>query len=231
MRIDHFDTWGTYRQNPQTEGLNNSRRASSSTLESSVLSSSEQPQISIILTEQSALKIEYSAPFMDNPAPSEAQGRLWGLWEYEVLELFIAGADNEYLELEFGPHSHHLALYFKGERQLVEDHVNLEELSFWRDSLQSQSMIDHLQAKVKPAQWGGSCLIKPENLPPSFKGNPETLDHSILTNQSQLNIAINAFWCFNDQHHSRQFYCAFPLPGLKPNFHQPAHFPRYILHS
>ena len=230
MRIDHFDIWGKYRQDSQRNGLNNSIQASSNTLGSSVLSSYKQPYISITLTEQSALKIEYSAPFMDNPAPSEAQGRLWGLWEYEVLELFIAGANNEYLELEFGPHSHHLALYFKGERQLVEGHVKLEELSFWKDSLQSQSMIDHLQAKVKPAQWGGSCLIKQEHLPPSFLGNPESVDHSILTNQSQLNIAINAFWCFDDHHDSRQFYCAFPLPGSKPNFHQPAYFPRCTLH-
>ena len=33
-----------------------------------------------------------------------------GLWDYEVVELFLLNSDTEeYLELEFGPHGHYLA--------------------------------------------------------------------------------------------------------------------------
>ena len=231
MRIDYFETWGKCKQTQKEKSQGYSIFKSLEAGKPSALNPDLQPQISITLTEQSALKIDYSAPFMNNPAPSEPQGRLWGLWDYEVLELFIAGANNEYLELEFGPYAHHLALYFKGERQLVEDHVKLEELSFWKKDRSPLAVTDRLQSKAKPTQWGGSCLIMQEQLPPSFKSSPESINQSILTNTLQLDLAINAFWCFNDQYDKRQFCCAFPLPGSKPNFHQPTYFPRYALHS
>ena len=64
----------------------------------------------------------------DDTAPSEPPGRLWGLWQHEVVEVFIAGAaDDRYIELEMGPHAHYLALRFAGERNLVDDDVSLEE--------------------------------------------------------------------------------------------------------
>lgn len=63
------------------------------------------------------LSIE-SADYGD-PAPASAPGSLPGLWEYEVVELFLLGEDERYLELEFGPHGHFLALSFQGQRRRV----------------------------------------------------------------------------------------------------------------
>jgi hypothetical protein len=63
------------------------------------------------------VKLHIDAPFHGDPAPDAEPGSLDGLWEYEVVELFIAGADGHYLELEFGPYGHHLALSFSGVRE------------------------------------------------------------------------------------------------------------------
>ena len=153
-----------------------------------------------------------------------ARGRLWGLWEYEVLELFIAGANDEYLELEFGPFEHHLALAFKGERVLKDDQVELRDLSFWR-TLEPLGT----QVTAVAGRWGGSCLISHEQLPPSFKECTVDQNQYSQVNSTRLHLAINAFWCFHDSQKRRQFCCAFPLPGLKPNFHQPKYFPRHTV--
>jgi hypothetical protein len=67
------------------------------------------------------LAITIDAPYHGDPAPDEPAGRLWGLWNFEVVEVFIGGIDQRYLELEFGPHGHYLALEFHGERKLVAD--------------------------------------------------------------------------------------------------------------
>ena len=63
------------------------------------------------------LDLELDAPYFDDPAPPMAAGPAPGLWEFEVIELFIAGAGEEYLELEFGPHGHYLVLQLRGVRK------------------------------------------------------------------------------------------------------------------
>jgi hypothetical protein len=67
------------------------------------------------------LRIEVDAPFHGDPAPSAPPGPTPGLWDFEVVELFIAGsgsdADLPYLEVELGPHGHHLVLSLRGVRQ------------------------------------------------------------------------------------------------------------------
>lgn len=63
---------------------------------------------------EAAHVIEVRAPFhADQPAPNGAPGVCDGLWEYEVVEVFLAGADmRPYFELEMSPHGHCLALRF-----------------------------------------------------------------------------------------------------------------------
>ena len=224
MLIDHFDTWGNLRRPNSNEQQINDTAKDSGLLLSSITNISQQPQISISLTQEKAIKIEFVAPFLGNQPPDFPRGRLWGLWEYEVLELFIAGANEEYLELEFGPFEHHLALYFEGERMLKEDRVDLKDLSFWRTSRPLET-----QVATAAGQWGGRCLISQEQLPPSLKECTEGQNQDCQANRAQLHLAINAFWCFHDLQKQRHFCCAFPLPGLKPNFHQPKHFPRHTL--
>jgi len=57
-------------------------------------------------------------------APASAPGWMDGLWEYEVVELFIAGPRG-YLELELGPYGHHLALFFERVRVRSDEHLAL----------------------------------------------------------------------------------------------------------
>jgi len=65
------------------------------------------------------LQIEINAPFYADPAPSGPCGPTPGLWEFEVVELFLLGTQSHYLELEFGPHGHWLALELEGVRNVV----------------------------------------------------------------------------------------------------------------
>jgi hypothetical protein len=63
------------------------------------------------------LHLEVSAPYHGDPAPDAPAGALDGLWDYEVVELFVLGPDAVYTEIEVGPHGHHLVLTLKGARQ------------------------------------------------------------------------------------------------------------------
>lgn len=60
--------------------------------------------------------VDIDAPLHGDPSPATPAGSLDGLWEYEVVELFVAGNDGRYIELEFGPHGHYLALRFDAVR-------------------------------------------------------------------------------------------------------------------
>ena len=46
--------------------------------------------------------------------------------EHEVVECFIAGPEDRYLEVELGPHGHHLVLRLNGIRQIEERELPLE---------------------------------------------------------------------------------------------------------
>jgi hypothetical protein len=167
----------------------------------------EAPHIRLSLLEHGDLLIEGRAPYKNNPTPQAPFGRLWGLWDYEVLEVFIYGDHDEYIELEFGPWGHYLALYFQGVRSLKREEVYLKNLRSWR-----------VEGRVGyESQWGFSCILKREVLPQK------------IHDQSQDTWGINAFWCFNDLEGNRHFCCAHPLPGETPDFHQPKDFPKYPL--
>lgn len=63
------------------------------------------------------LRVFVDAPFHGDPPPAGPSGRTDGLWEHEVVELFLLGSQQRYLELEVGPHGHFLALRFAGPRR------------------------------------------------------------------------------------------------------------------
>jgi len=64
-------------------------------------------------TEQ-GLEGRLEAPFHGDPAPSEADAAQ--LWNFEVAELFLAGATGQYTELELSPFGLHLLLRFEAPR-------------------------------------------------------------------------------------------------------------------
>ena len=69
---------------------------------------------------EASLCFEVSAPFHDDPPPLSPAGSTDGLWNYEVIELFLFGDGEHYLELELGPHGHHLILLLAGVRQVIQ---------------------------------------------------------------------------------------------------------------
>lgn len=70
------------------------------------------------------LHIRIDAPWHGDPAP-HGTGSTPRLWEFEVVELMLLGDDRHYLELEFGPHGHYLALRLHGRRRVVEQGMDL----------------------------------------------------------------------------------------------------------
>ena len=63
------------------------------------------------------LSIQVEAPFHDDPPPARGLGLHPRLWEHEVVELFLAGAQGAYTELELGPWGHQLCLRFSAPRE------------------------------------------------------------------------------------------------------------------
>lgn len=63
------------------------------------------------------VRLEVDAPLHGDPAPEAPAGSFDRLWNHEVVELFISGPGEQYLEVELGPHGHHLVLEFDGVRQ------------------------------------------------------------------------------------------------------------------
>lgn len=140
------------------------------------------------------LSIEMSAPFHRDPPPLAPPGRTEALWEYEVIELFLANDSGHYLELEFGPHGHYLALLFSGIRQLSPQDI---PVSF--------------QAQIDGESWRGTARVETSYLP------------------SQLRRA-NAY-AIHGQAKNRRFLAAYPVPGPRPDFHQPHLFPPWVIAS
>lgn len=63
--------------------------------------------------------VKVRAPRTDAPQPPGNSGRFPQLWRYDVVELFLLGENERYVELEFGPFGHYWFLQLKGCRQIV----------------------------------------------------------------------------------------------------------------
>ena len=82
------------------------------------------------------------APFYGDPPPGAPVGALFRLWDYEVVEVFILGDDDRYLEIEVGPHGHHLVLLLDGFRNIKVHSLDLK-----------------YEWTVKDGRWTGKALI------------------------------------------------------------------------
>lgn len=79
----------------------------------------EHASVALTLTDESLL-VTVDAPFEGDPAPEHPRGATPGLWEHEVVELFVQGPDGRYTEIELGPHGHHLVLRLTGVRVVAD---------------------------------------------------------------------------------------------------------------
>lgn len=81
-----------------------------------------------------ALEIEAGMAHQFAPRiPAAPRGaRVDGLWDYDVVECFVVGADGRYLELELGSGGHYLALAFDAPRRRVDDFARESLDVAWR---------------------------------------------------------------------------------------------------
>ncbi len=93
------------------------------------------------------LLVSIDAPFFDDPPPPGPPGVTDGLWEHEVVELFVVGQGG-YLEVELGPHGHQLTLRLTGVRQAAEERP---ELAY--------------AARIDGGRWAGEARIPAALLP------------------------------------------------------------------
>ncbi len=78
------------------------------------------------LTRQArGVRMRSFAPWHGDPPPPGPPGPTDRLWEHEVVECFIAGPTDHYLEVELGPHGHHLVLRLEGLRCPVQSGLPL----------------------------------------------------------------------------------------------------------
>ena len=92
--------------------------------------------------------IAVDAPFHNDPCPPAPPGVLWKLWEWEVVELFVAHTGDTYTEIELGPHGHFLGVLLKGERNIVS----------WEHEIDYQVTLD-------AGRWHGHACLPSTLLP------------------------------------------------------------------
>lgn len=87
------------------------------TWQGQALPPSEQTRLTVAL-EVNHAELEWDAPWPSGVVPRQMPGKCWGLWEYSVVEFFLVSEAGPYVEFEFGPAWHWLALYLSGYRVL-----------------------------------------------------------------------------------------------------------------
>jgi hypothetical protein len=97
------------------------------------------------------LLVRCDAPFHGDPAPKGPAGTLDGLWEFEVVELFLLGMSERYLEIELGPHGHHLVLRLRGPRGVEASGLPLD-----------------YTCEIRGARWTGRARVPRTDLPPGL---------------------------------------------------------------
>ena len=98
------------------------------------------------------LHIKVSSPFYDDPSlpdMTKHPGTMDKLYDYEVVEVFLLGENEHYLEIELGPKSQYLVLELQGYRNVTRYPIDL---------LQYHS-------KISGHQWSGTAIVPKYLLP------------------------------------------------------------------
>jgi hypothetical protein len=98
-----------------------------------------------------ALAVEVEAPDHSDAPPPGPPGPTPRLWEHEVVELFLLGDAERYLEIELGPHGHHLVLSLHGRRRVEQQGLAIE-----------------YEARREGGRWGGRARVPRIWLPPGL---------------------------------------------------------------
>jgi hypothetical protein len=101
--------------------------------------------------ENRELTVLVDAPFFGDAPPPSPPGSTDGLWEHEVVELFLLGADSRYLEIELAPHGHYLLLELSGTRNVVRKGMEIR-----------------YEAERLGERWRGVAIVPLSYLPPQI---------------------------------------------------------------
>lgn len=106
-----------------------------------------------VMKKQGGLELRVHAPLRDGQRVPDAprDTRVDGLWEYDVVELFLVGEDGSYTEVELGPGGHYLVLSFNGVRQRSNDYAGRE--------------FNHRNASATPGTWQSTIQLPWDVLP------------------------------------------------------------------
>ncbi len=167
----------------------------------------DQVTLDLSAADHDRLRIRVRAPFHGDAPPAGPPGPTMGLWEHEVVELFVVGADASggdasgadgpsvappvYTEIELGPHGHYLVLQLRGIRQVV-------------PKLLTRPL--HLDYEVSRDSTGGGDFWLGEAL----------LDLALLPPPPHR---INAY-AIHGRGAPRRHLALYPVPGDEPDFHR-----------
>jgi hypothetical protein len=150
------------------------------------------------------LEVHVDAPYHGDPPPPSPPGSTPGLWEHEVVELFVQGPGSSYLEIEVGPHGHHLVLRLADVRRPLAMGLPLD-----------------LDVVRTPERWSATFRVPPLWI----GGGGEVSNGAARGLDGELRGNLFACWGANDRRH---YAARFPVPGPQPDFHQPARFGRLL---
>lgn len=137
--------------------------------------------------------------------PQAGPGFLDGLWEHDVVELFLTSSSPEdpkpaYVELETGPAGHWLALAFRGARRRDAELASLEP---------------EIRTQIHDAGWSGSARFPLAALKPWL--GPDRQGAEAQPSWRGLACA-----CLTLGGGERLLLASQQLPGERADFHQPA---------
>ena len=153
--------------------------------------------------------VHVDADYNNDPAPKQGPGRVVGLWEHEVFEIFISsGSREDYLEINVGPHGHYYLKMFTPYGS--DDSIVLD----------AKPVFSMDKAKKR---WSAVLTIPTMYLP-----EPDT-DFDIETPLAVRWYAnANAILGIDN---TREYFSSYPLNinATSPDFHQPKLFQPIIL--
>lgn len=122
----------------------------------------ERATLSLSLRGERAL-LQVNAPYAGDPPPPGPPGHCFGLWTYEVVELFVASEarPERYLELELGPHGHFLALSFEEVRAPNAHQLSAAGAASYRSEQRGarwSARLSFPQSWLPPAPWRGCAF-------------------------------------------------------------------------
>ncbi|RYG68086.1 hypothetical protein EON64_05950 [archaeon] len=119
-----------------------------------------------ISPESGDIMVFVDAPFHDNPAPPVPVGKVENLYDYEVVEIFLASVredreNSPYLEIQLGPHGHYMLVFLMREADWDNQDTSLELDCLPKTWIDPQVMRWYCELSL-PAHYLPEPLCKPD---------------------------------------------------------------------